>query len=225
MNCCVCYEEINFKTSAILLDKNGKVVCECEDSICINCAEKVFPKCCPTCRTKFSSFTTLRKGSQFTTAVPAPAPVAPAPVAPAFVAPEPEDEDSYCVHSGRLFTNEYPRGIELAPPPIRKTGETYKVGDDVLVYVSLSWCRSRGIDDIGSRRAKIIKMNATGFTCKFYDYHTVSRRNGLYWAEYEYYWTNEFEDYKVIVKDMRRVDKNPHENEWIKQHESDYLMR
>ena len=225
MNCCICYEDINLKTSAILLDKNGKVVCECEDSICINCAEKVFPKCCPTCRTKFSSFTTLRKGSQFTTAVPAPVVPDPAPVAPAFVAPDPDDEFSHFILRGRLFTDEYPRGIELAPPPIRKTGETYKVGDDVLVRVSLSWCMSHGIEDIGSRRAKIIKMNATGFTCNFYNYYAVSKRNGLYWAEYEYYWTNELDPYKVIVKDMRRVDRNPHANDWIRQHGSHYLMR
>jgi hypothetical protein len=62
MSCCVCYEQITLKTTALLVDCYNQLVCECESRMCNECANKLTSKKCPTCRTKFENVMCLGVG-------------------------------------------------------------------------------------------------------------------------------------------------------------------
>lgn len=226
MNCAICYEQITLKTTAILVDTSGKVVCECEDCVCVDCAPKLNPKRCPTCRATFSSFTTLKKGIQLNTTTQ--------PQTQASAPQRPTQEELRQSEIARREEAERQRlrGIRLAiarqeeeeerqrrvrfipaPAPRKKSGATYKVDDDVIIRIPMN-LRENSV--LSSRRAKIIKINASGFTCQFYKYHYRYERLSLYDGKGEYHWTNTLEEKKHIIKDMSRVDRNVNDNDWIK---------
>jgi len=71
MNCCICYEQITLKNTALLVDCHNQLVCECSNRMCNKCVYKLSRKKCPTCRTRFEYFVCLGVGCQIS---PAPAP-------------------------------------------------------------------------------------------------------------------------------------------------------
>jgi len=90
--------------------------------------------------------------------------------------------------------------IELAPPQQRSfQGRRYAVDDDILVYAS----------ETVIRRAKVIKINKTGITCKYYAYkcfRVIRTIEGQSVTNNEYYWINKLEDKKIVIRNMNKVD-------------------
>jgi hypothetical protein len=186
MNCCICYEQITLKTTAILVGTDGRVVCKCEENICVCCAEKLNPKRCPTCRANFTSYYCIKKGTQLHTTILPSKPYHSCSYAPPYVPYNPTDESRVIEEereqqrrreeeSRRIIREEqrrkqeeeeeYERLFHLprAPRPrnIRGglNGTNFIRGQDIMI---------KDNDTRELYRARIIKVNNTGFTCQYY---------------------------------------------------------